>query len=66
MKLQSTSIALCLLGILACQPASVQETPALEVQGSADYLQPEFADKSRVEKISAAFPITDEIFQKFA
>ncbi len=66
MKPQILAIAAILCGMLSCRPAPEQSLPVVEIQGSNDYLPPQFADENRLEKMREAFPIADQIFKEYA
>lgn len=66
MKLLSFSVAICLIGILACQSVSDRPADVVEIHGQSDYLPPSFIDESRVEKMAQVFPVADKLFKDFA
>ena len=67
MKLASHFVIACILVLPACQPSSNnQNTVPVEVRGSSEYLPPTFSDPDRLQNISNAFPIADQIFQDYA
>ncbi|MEQ9412681.1 MAG: serine hydrolase domain-containing protein, partial [Cyclobacteriaceae bacterium] len=66
MKLISNFAALCLISAIACQAPTEKTSEIIQVQGSADYMPPAFADMGRLEKIAQTFPVADKIFKDFA
>ncbi len=66
MKLSSFTFAMSLLGLVACQTTRKEESPVIEIVGSSNYKPPAFADGQRLEKMKAAFPVADKIYQDFA
>ncbi len=66
MKLLYITIACCFLGLSACQQPEKSNSQSVEIQGTSHYLPPYFEDNARLEKITKAFPVADNIFKDFA
>ncbi|HEY5692016.1 MAG TPA: serine hydrolase domain-containing protein [Cyclobacteriaceae bacterium] len=66
MKNSSIFVFAALAALISCGPSPNHESAPVEIQGSPDYLPPYFADANRLEKMKAAFPIADKIFQEYA